>query len=261
MQGRPDRIAELLGWVAWHICCLDDYTKANAYFQENSKFCTTLAVQSTLAWALDSLAFVAWCQGDLATAHSYLQEAAELFRIIGMSSAVGMCLAELALVLRAGGAVEQAVAVARQAVTIERDTEHLEMLIVSLYSLGAALISADDFEGARQALNEALQRALVGQYHYFVSVVFYYFAELLVLESDGADLPLALERKSLAVTLLSCVRAQRATWQIYKDKAAQLQAEIEEALPADLRATAIARGQSCTLEEMVVTLLGAMAAD
>ena len=57
------------------------------------------------------------------------------------------------------------------------------------------------------------------------------------------------------------VHVQTATWQIYKDKAAQLQAEIEEALPTEVRATAIARGQSCTLEEMVATLLEAMAVD
>jgi len=41
----------------------------------------------------------------------------------------------------------------------------------------------------------------------------------------------------------------------FKDKAAQLQAEIEEALPTAMRASAIARGQSCTLEEMVNVLL------
>jgi hypothetical protein len=129
-------------------------------------------------------------------------------------------------------------------------------LIVSLYSLGAALIGAGDVAAARQALNEACQRALVARIPHFVANALYYFAELLVLESHGADLPLALERKSLAVALLSCVRSQSATWQIYKDKAAHLQAEIADALPAEMLATAIACGQGCTLEEMVSTLLG-----
>jgi len=41
----------------------------------------------------------------------------------------------------------------------------------------------------------------------------------------------------------------------FKDKAAQLQAEIEEALPTAMRAAAIARGQSCSLEELASTLL------
>jgi tetratricopeptide (TPR) repeat protein len=258
--GRPDRIADVLGWVAWYICCLGDYAKAIAYWQESIPIYIELGMQSALAWALDSLGFVAWCQGDLATAQSYLQEAAEIYRTIGTPSGVGMCLAELALVLHAGGAVEQAVALARQAVAILRDTENLMMLIVSLYSLGAALISAGDFVAARQALGEACQRALVAEISYFVANTFYYFAELLVLESHDADLPLALEHKSLAVALLSCVRSQSATWQIYKDKAAQLQAEIEDSLPTEMCATAIAHGQNSTLEEMVAIVLGTVAA-
>jgi len=58
------------------------------------------------------------------------------------------------------------------------------------------------------------------------------------------------------MTLLSCVRIHQATWQIYRDKAAQLQAEIEGALPAEMHAAAIARGQHCSLEEMIGVLLG-----
>ena len=102
-----------------------------------------------------------------------------------------MCLADMVPVLRSGGAVEQAVAVARQAVAVERDTVYLMMLIVSLYSLGAALMSAGEFAGARQALNEACQHALVAQMLYFVANAFYYFAELLVLESHAANPPIA----------------------------------------------------------------------
>jgi hypothetical protein len=130
------------------------------------------------------------------------------------------------------------------------------MLIVSLYSLGAALISAGDVAAARQALNEALQRLLLAQYPFFTVIAFYYFAELLVLEGRAANLPLALARKSLAVALLTCVRSQSAAWQIYRDKAAQLQAQIADALPAEMLATAIAHGQRCPLEEMASSLLG-----
>lgn len=79
---------------------------------------------------------------------------------------------------------------------------------------------------------------------------------ILARESRAVNLSLAFAHKSLAVALLSCVRTQPATWPIYKDKAAQLQAAIEEALPANVRATAVACGQSCTLEEMIATPLG-----
>jgi predicted ATPase len=256
--GRPDRIADVLGMLAWHTCCLGDYAQAIAYWKESIELCTALGMQSVLAWVIDGQGWVAWCQGDLSTAQSYLQEAAELYHAIGISSSVGRCLAVLALVLRSGGDVERAVAVARQAVAIERDTDDPQMLVLSLNYLGAALIGAGNFAAARQALKEAFQQLLVAQYPFFTVIAFYYFAELVVLESRAANLPLTLERKSLAVALLSCVRTQTVTWQIYKEKAAQLQAEIEEALPADLRATAITRGQSCSLEEMAAIVLAVL---
>lgn len=83
------------------------------------------------------------------------------------------------------------------------------MLVLSLSYLGATLIGAGDFAAARQVLNEALQRLQVAQYPFFTVIAFYYFAELLVMESYDADL---------------C-------------------------------ATAIARGQNCTVEEIVGMLL------
>lgn len=87
---------------------------------------------------------------------------------------------------------------------------------------------------------------------------FYYVAELLVAESHTLDQSGALERQALAVSALSFVRTQPATWRFFKDKAAQLQAKIAGALPAELRSPAIARGQSCTLDEMVRAALEAM---
>ena len=83
----------------------------------------------------------------------------------------------------------------------------------------------------------------------------YHFAELLILESHTTDLSQTLELRSLAVTLLSYVRNHPDAWQIFKDKAAQLQAAIEGMLLVEVRAAAIARGQHCTLEEMVSMLL------
>jgi len=77
-----------------------------------------------------------------------------------------------------------------------------------------------------------------------------------VQESHTLDRPAALEHQALAVAALHCVRTHKATWHFFKDKAAQLQAEIEESLPADLCAAAIACGQSCTLEELVAILVG-----
>jgi len=255
--GRPDRIATVLSMLAWHTCCLGEYEKAISYWQENMEICTTLGMQHAIAWTFDCLGWTAWCQGDLATAQNYLEDALALYRTLGMPADVSMCLSELALVWRSAGETEQAVVVAREAVAICRDTENQMRLILNLNSLGVALIGTGELAPARQTLLEVIPRAQADHVG-FLLIALYYFAELLVLESHAANLPGSLERQALAVALLSCVRTQTATWQIFKDKAVQLQAQIEGTLPAELCATALARGKSCTLEEMVNALLDAV---
>ncbi|MCB0188429.1 MAG: hypothetical protein KDE31_29365, partial [Caldilineaceae bacterium] len=121
--------------------------------------------------------------------------------------------------------------------------------------LGVAFLAAGDLKAARKALVEAIQRAWQHGYLFNLMNGFYYVAELLVQESQALDQLAALEHQALAIAALCCVRTQAATWHFFKDKAAQLQAKIEAALPADLRATAIARGQNSTVEEMVNVLL------
>lgn len=134
------------------------------------------------------------------------------------------------------------------------------MLTVSLGWLSVAYLAAGDLAATHGALVEVIQRAWEHGYLFTLMNGFYYVAELLVQESHTLDRPAALERQALAVAALHCIRTHKATWQFFKDKAAQLQAKIEESLPIDVRAAAIARGQSCTVEEMVATLLEAVAA-
>ena len=254
--GRPDRIAEVLTQLAWHMCCRGNYELANAYWKESMTVSTMLEMQNTIAWSLDTQAWAAWCQGDLATAQEYLQDAAALYRAMGSSSGVAMCQAKLALFLCSAGDMSKTVQSVSEAVALVRNSGDQMGLILSLYCLGAVLIGAGDGAAARRALTESIQRAWTTQHLAFLLGAFYYFAELLVQESHAANLPDSLDRQALAFALLSCVRVQHATWQIFKDKAAQLQTQIESALPAEVCAAAIARGKSSTLAEMVNTLLG-----
>ncbi len=161
--GRPDRIAEVSGFLAWHKCCQGDYEQANAYWQENMAIYNALGMQHAMAWALDCMGWAAWCQNDLATAQKHLEAALALYRTIGIPSGIAMCLAEMALVLRSGGDVAQAVEVARQAVALVRDTDDQMMLTLSLNYYGAALIGAGDAVAARCILTEAIQRAWAAQ--------------------------------------------------------------------------------------------------
>lgn len=253
--GRPDRIANLLGFSAWHLFCLGEYATATAYWREDLALCEQFDLPNEKAWALDCLGFLAWFQGEMATAEQTLRAALVLYTELGRQSMIGSCQAELSLVLASIGQVGQALTMAQEAVAITRAVNSQLMLTLSLNHLGAVLARAGDWSAARDTLREAIQRGWQNQYFFFLMEGFYFFAELLVRESAALEMRARFERKSLALTLLSCVRAQPATWRSFKDKAAQLQAEIEDALPAELRTTAIARGQSCSLEELVKTLL------
>ncbi|MCE7979580.1 MAG: hypothetical protein DYG89_00190 [Caldilinea sp. CFX5] len=258
--GRPDRIAEVLSQLAWQICCRGDYAIADAYWEESMAVSTSLGMQYNIAWILDCRGWMAWCQGDLAIAQKYLRDAESLYHAMGMSSGVAMCQAELALVLRSAGELAKAVQSAREAVALARDTGDQMMLVLCFNYLGATLIGSGNRTEARYALREAIEQVLPTRHTAFLLNTLYYFAELLMLECYNAHPPDAFECQTLAVTLLSCVRTQKATWQIYKNKAAQLQAEIEEVLPAEMCAAAIARGQNSTLDEMVVIALEAVTA-
>jgi len=257
--GRPDRIASVivdLGWFTW---CVGDYAAANTYLHEGLALCAELDLPNEKAWALNSLGYVAWSRGEMAVAERLHQEAMSIYTALGLQVGVAMCKGDLSLPLADVGRVTEAITLAQEAVTIMRAVNNRMMLTVELSWLSVAYLAAGDLAAAHDTLVEVIQRAWEHGYLAQLMNAFYYVAEWLVLGSNPLNLPAAFERQSLAVTVLSCVRTQAATWHYFKDKAAQLQAKIEDALPADLRATAIARGQSCTLEEMATTLLEAMA--
>lgn len=254
--GRPDRIASELNQMGWYKFWLGDYRNANAHWSEGLALCQQLDLLDERAWGLHCMGFAAWCQGELTVAERNLQEALAISMTAGRQMMIGVCKAELALVLSSVGQVAQAIALAQEAVALMREINNQIALTGCVIFLGVVLFAAGDLMAVRRTLLEAVQQAWNHQIIYSLMTAFYYFAELLVLESQTLDRPVMLERQALAYTVLSCVCTHKATWHFFKDKAAKLQARIEDALPADLRTAAIARGQSCTLEEIVATLLG-----
>jgi predicted ATPase len=253
--GRPDRIASVivdLGWFTW---CVGDYAAASTYLQEGLALCEELDLPNAKAWAVNSLGYVAWSVGEMAAAEQLHLEALSIYTALGRQGGVGMCKADLSLALAGVGRVAEAISLAQEAVAIMRAVNNQMMLTMSLNWLSVAYLAASNLAAARDTLVEVIQRAWEHRYLFSLMIAFYYVAELLALECHPAlsDAPM---HQALMITVLSFVRTQTATWQFFKDKAAKMQAKIEESLPADLRATAIARGQSCTMEEMVATLLG-----
>jgi predicted ATPase/DNA-binding NarL/FixJ family response regulator/transcriptional regulator with XRE-family HTH domain len=253
--GRLDLIATELIYLGFIKSLLGDYAAAKACWLEGMELCDTLELRNVKAWALDYMGFAAWCQGETAAAVCYIEEALAINTELGLRSSMGKCLADLTPVLVSQGEVQRALAVARQAVAITSAIDNQMLLSLSLCYLGAASIAAGEPVEAGRTLLEAIQRGWHSEYFRNVMIAFYYFAELLILESLHTAPAGALARTSLAVTLLSCVRTQTATWQVFRDKATQLQAEIAGSLPAAVLAAAVERGQRRNLAEIVSALL------
>ena len=236
--------------------CLGDYAAATRCLEEGLELCQQLGLRNEKAWALDSIGVVAWCQSDLVAAEHYIRAALAIYTELGRKTSIGMCYADLTAVLISKGELQQAIDAAQQAVAITRAVEGYNMLTISLCYLGAAFIAAGDLAGARGPLLEAVGRAWEHEYIHFAMIAFYYFAELLVLESHGQEPGTALQHRSQAVELLTCVRTHIQAWQIFRDKAAARQAEIATLLPPTLLGAAVEAGEKRTIGELVHALLG-----
>jgi predicted ATPase/DNA-binding CsgD family transcriptional regulator/transcriptional regulator with XRE-family HTH domain len=254
--GRQDRVATLLNDLAMNSWFGGDYAQAEACWRESVPLCDELDMRNEKAWALDSIGLAVFYQGDIESADRCFQDALAIFTELGRQVSMGMCVAEVALVLAATDRAERAVALARQAVAVTRHKDSQQMLAYSLNCLGAVLIAAGAPVEARSTLREALQCAWQGGYTGFVMIAFCYFAELLTRERRDAAPRDELEGISLAVALLNCVRTDAATWQVFKDKAATLLAEIAGALPPATPTAAMRSGESRTVAELVGMVLG-----
>lgn len=258
--GRADRIASVIVDLGWYTWCEGDYAAASDYLHEGLALCEELNLPSEKAWALNSLGYLAWSRGEMATAEHLYHEALSLYTALGLQAGVGMCKADMSLVLIDVGRVVEAIPLIQEAVAIMRAVNNRMMLTVELSWLSVAYLAAGDLAAAHDTLVEVIQRAWEHRYIAQLMNAFYFAAEWLVAENRSVDSASILECKSLAVSVLTFMRSQTETWQFFKEKATQLQAEIAEALPADLCAAAIARGQSCTVEEIVNAVLTAMGA-
>lgn len=254
-MGRPDLIAGQLNQMGWHKWCLGDYDGADLCWRDGIALCDELKLHTEKAWVLDCMGLGAWVQGDMAAAERYIEDALALYTELGRQMAMGMCMADLTLILVSQGKVQQALALAQKAVTLTRETDSQMMLVVSLTYQGAALLADSEPGKARHVLLEAVKRAWSHQHIFSLMIAFYYAAELLALECHNAVPHEATNGIYNAVMLLTCVRKHSATWKAFKDKAEQLQSSIEAALPAIKISTAIQRGTSQTVEQMVQMLL------
>jgi hypothetical protein len=143
---------------------------------------------------------------------------------------------------------------------ITEELHHFDLMAYNLCGLGAAACGMGDLQTGRQYLLRALKHAHESQIFPQASLAIYFYARLLILESQNAAPKGApgidqLKKQAHAVELLAWVIHQPATWQLIRDRAQRVLAELLESPPADTAVTAQQRGRKKTLEDIATEVL------
>ncbi|MCI0529446.1 MAG: hypothetical protein L0Y56_18560, partial [Nitrospira sp.] len=193
----------------------------------------------------------------LAEAKRLTGESLAICREIGYQSQVACRLFIVGDVINSLGEYQEAQPYGQEALAIARDMDYPYGIIGTFNNLGEAACGLRDFQAARQYLYEGLRAGMNARLFAWVSRVLVSWATLLTKEGTFPveDSPAGREKKEQAVELLTLALHHPATWQIHKDKAVYLLAELEAELPPEVVAAAQERGKARQLEEVVAEIL------
>jgi predicted ATPase/DNA-binding SARP family transcriptional activator len=258
---RPDLNARVLAAMAWATNSLGGYAESARYYSESLSIFEAIGDPQGVALATSFLGWVAFCEGGsrLAEALSFYRQAMTIWRQIGHRVNLGMSLGDYALAACELGDYATALDCGQEGLAIMEELHHFDLMAYNLCGMGAAACGMGDLQAGRQYLLRALKLAHGAQIFPQASLAVYFLSQLLVTESQDAGLSASqrLETQANAARLLAWVIHRPTTWQLFRDRAQQLLAELAESLPADTMAAAQQRGREQTLEGVATELLGA----
>jgi len=257
--GRPDWIAHALVILGWAIVCLGEYAEAEACYREALAIFESLGNRHGAAGALDGLGWVAWCQGGehLEQASQYYDQSLAMMRESGHRRLMAQTLCDLAILANEQADFARAKAISQEGMRLAEALDSPVYRVPYLCCLGSAACGQGDYVESRRYLSEALRMAYDTQLWPPLTFILFEFAGLLARESElpNLDQQAGLQKKALALELLAFVNHHPATWQAVKDRAAQLQSQLESGLPPNIAATATSRGKNQSLAEVVEMLV------
>jgi hypothetical protein len=256
---RPDLTAIVLASLAWSINCQGGYNESERYYRESLAISEASANPFGIALATNFLGWVAYCEGGarLAEAAALYMRALASWRHIGHRYFIAMCLGDSALVAYEQGDCAQARHFAQEGLAIAEELKHADLTSYNLSALGAASSGLGEWAASRRYLFRSLQIAYQLHIPDNVALMLYFLALLFVEESKFA-VPSAAEQaeKQLqALELLAFIIKHPATWQVARDRAERVQADLVVRLPVEAAAAALARGRQRTFDEIVRPLL------
>ncbi|HSR31205.1 MAG TPA: protein kinase [Anaerolineae bacterium] len=232
-----------LGYICW---ILGEYQRGRELHLEMLRLCQETGSQGGIARALGDLGIDAYGLRQYEKAHELFGQSLAIYREIG--DARGMCdeLGDLAVAANALGNYAQAEQYAREALRVLPEGEvDFDRGAWEYRVLGSAACSLGNYADARKYLRRSLELAIAAQMPSRHLLTFVDVARVLATQSD----------QERALELLTLVMNHRFSWQIFKDEAAPLIAELEAELPPDVVAAAWARGRARDLDATVAELL------
>jgi tetratricopeptide (TPR) repeat protein len=232
-----------LGYICW---ILGEYERGRELHLEMLRLCRETSSQGGIARALGDLGIDAFGLRQYEKAHELFGQSLAIYRDIG--NAIGMYdeLGDLAEAANALGDYVQAEQYIREAFRVLPEGEaDYDRGSWEYRNLGNAACGLGNYADARKHLHRSLELAVAAQRPSRHLLTFVGVARVLAKQGD----------EERALELLALVMNHRFSWQMAKDQATPLIAELEAELPPEVVASAKARGRARDLDATVAELL------
>jgi predicted ATPase/DNA-binding SARP family transcriptional activator len=233
-SGRPDRIAGALDCLAATAVALGEYHAAETYYREALAVFEHIKHQLGIALEIGGLGLVCWARGGDAIHQSipYFEQSLAMMRSIGHRRHTIDRLQDLARVFNDMGEYDRAVRYGHEGLAIARELGSAVYLANSLCCLAKTAIETADVQTARSLLRRAITIASERGLSMVLAEALLCCAELFVRESrPRPDRALDAARNAQALSLIEAV-LRLPTWQLWKERALGLKADLEARLPA-----------------------------
>jgi tetratricopeptide (TPR) repeat protein len=236
-----------LGYVYWR---LGEYEQGRDRHLEMLQLCRETESQGGIARALGDLGIDLYGLQQYEKAHEMLSQSLAVYRDIGNARGMNDVLGDLAETANALGNHAQAERYAREALAVLPEGE-VEFRHGSweYRILGNAACGLGNYADARRYLRRSLELAAAAQLPSRHPLALVGVARVLALEGE----------RERALELLALVVNHRLSWQMAKDHAAPLIAELEAELSPEAVQAAWERGRARDLEATVAELVARLA--
>jgi tetratricopeptide (TPR) repeat protein len=234
-----------------YVCgILGEFEQGRKHHLEMLELCQATGNRGGVARAVADLGIDAYGLRQYEEANELFTDSLVAYRELGNTLGIANELADLAEAANALRDYTRAEQHAREALSVFREgVLAFDQCAWEYRNLGNAASGLGNLADARRYLRQALQAAVAAQTPTRQPLTLLAVARVLARQGE--------EEKALE--LLALVMSHRFSWQMAKDQAAPLVAELEAELPPDVVAAALERGRARDLDATVAELLSELA--